>query len=143
IIFPMEPRYFTIRLFFVMLMVFYSCGDYLDVEPKGYVLLNTTTDYNNWLNDVALMKGPSELNQLSDFIDAPFISMPPTQIYDRVYIWADQHAIDIQANAVVWGDHYSRINAFNTVINGIDRATGSQVEKNRLKAEALLGRAME
>src|SRR5690606_33361805 len=139
ILFPMEPRYLTIRLFLVMLMVFHSCGDYLEVEPKGYVLLNTTIDYHNWLNDVALMEGPSELNQLSDFIDTPFISMPPTQIYDRVYIWADQHAIDLQAKAVVWGEHYSRINAFNTDLNGIDRATTSQAENNRVKAEAVMG----
>jgi len=139
----MEPRYLTIRLFLVLLVLFCSCGDYLDVEPKGFVLLNTTTDYDNWMNDVALMEGPSELNQLGDFIDNPFISMPPTQIYDRVYIWADQYAIDLQAKAVIWEAHYSRINAFNTVINEIDGATGTQAEKRRLKAEALLGRAME
>ncbi|MBW8243666.1 RagB/SusD family nutrient uptake outer membrane protein [Muricauda oceani] len=139
----MEPRYFTARICFVLLMAFCSCGDYLDVEPKGYVLLNTTRDYHNWLNDVALMEGPSELNQLNDFIDNPSIAMPPTQIYDLVYIWANQYAIDIPAKAVIWEDHYNRINGFNTVINGVDGATGSPAEKNMLKAEALLGRALE
>ena len=60
-----------------------------------------------------------------------------------MYTWSPQYAFDINAPTVFWGDHYAKINSVNTVLVGIDEATGSAAQKRSLKAEALLGRDLE
>jgi hypothetical protein len=72
------------------------------------------------------------------------IALPPVQAHELIYTWASQFSTDLNASPAFWGEHYSRINHFNTVLVGIDDAIGGTlVQKKGLKAEALLGRALE
>ncbi|WEK37851.1 MAG: RagB/SusD family nutrient uptake outer membrane protein [Candidatus Pseudobacter hemicellulosilyticus] len=118
-----------------------GCDKYLDVTPKGYTLLKTVSHYDQWMNDPTLwLSFNSELNLLGDLVDLANIDVPPTAANDLLYLWTPQFAED----GSIWGKHYSIINYYNTVIAGVDDATGgTERQKANLKAEALLARAYE
>ncbi|MCK7556293.1 RagB/SusD family nutrient uptake outer membrane protein [Chitinophaga sedimenti] len=125
-----------------------GCDKYLDVTPKGKRLLSTVADYDQWLNDEALIYGPGipygTLNFLGDNVDVPNITNPPTLAAELVYTWGEQFSTDINVAPYFWGEHYSRINKYNTLLIGIDKAVaGTLSQKRSLRAEALLGRAWE
>lgn len=129
-------------------LVLAGCDKYLDVTPKGKKLLSTAADYDQWLNDELLARGSGEpfcwSNYFGDNADIASINTPPKLLQELIYTWAPQFSTDLNAATAFWGEHYARINQFNTVLLGIDdaiAATGSQ--KRSLKAEALLGRALE
>ncbi|BAV07079.1 SusD family protein [Filimonas lacunae] len=125
-----------------------GCDKYLDVQPKGKTLLTTVTNYDQWLNDPSLATGYSPstctANLLSDNYDYPGIATPAMQLGELVYTWAPQFSSDLTASPLFWAEHYAKINQYNTVLLGIDEATGgTSIQKNSLKGEALLGRALE
>lgn len=140
-------KYLFLKLM-VCLMVVSGCDKYLDITPKGKTLLSTIEDYDQWLNNDALAFGVGQptgiLNYLGDNVDLLNIANPPILTGELIYTWAPQFSFDINSAPVFWGDHYAKINLFNTVLVGIDEATGgSNIKKRSLKAEALLGRALE
>ena len=62
-------------LFFTIVLA--SCEKYLSVEPKGVRLLQTVTDYDQWLNSTELETCfPNEINILADNVDKPDILDP-------------------------------------------------------------------
>ena len=140
-------KYITLQLLLCCL-VFTGCDKYLDITPKGKRLLTTTADYDLWLNDESVVFGLSPVNNLLNFlgdnVDMVSITLPPAQEHELIYTWASQFSTDLNASPAFWGEHYSRINHFNTVLVGIDDAIGGTlVQKKALKAEALLGRSLE
>jgi hypothetical protein len=124
-----------------------ACNKYLEITPKGYTLLTTVTHYDQWLNDydaLGLSHAPLSLNLLGDNVDQSAIPVPATDVNDLIYTWAPQYATDQSTLPTFWGQHYSVISKYNTVLAGIDEATGgTNQQKASLKAEALLGRAFE
>lgn len=125
-----------------------ACDRYLDITPKGATLLTTTTDYDQWLNDPSLAEAVGapycDLNFLGDNIDIPNVPTPAIQPTHLVYTWAQQYSLVLNVSPAFWGYHYATINKYNTVLAGIDQATGGTNSQRRsLKAEALLGRAYE
>lgn len=139
-------KYLSLTLMLCSLVIT-GCDKYLDITPKGKRLLATTDDYDQWMNNPALVLGLSGTQDivvyLADNVDVVGITTPPTSAAELVYTWSPQYAFDITTPPLIWGDHYSRINLYNTVLVGIDDATGSAAQKRSLKAEALLGRDLE
>ncbi len=133
---------FVPALLFMLVLV--SCDNYLDIEPKGVQLLTKTEDYDQWLNSTEIQYSlPIELNYLVDNVDNLYISNPPESTTERIYTWQEQFSEELTAFPVIWVRHYNSIYHFNTVLQGIDDATGTEDEKNSLRAEALLGRAFD
>lgn len=123
-----------------------ACNKYLDVTPKGFTTLSTVNDYDQWLNDADKlgMSAMQELNLLGDNVDNVNIATPASSANDLIYTWAPQFTTDLKTAPMFWGNHYANINKYNTVLQGIDDATGGTEQTKRiLKAEALLGRAFE
>jgi hypothetical protein len=125
-----------------------GCDKYLDITPKGKTLLTTVTHYDQWLNDDALAQGfgpyYGNISFLQDNVDVVSITNPPATQAELMYTWAEQYSVDINIAPAFWGEHYGKINLFNTVLVGIDKATGgTEKQKKSIKAEALLGRALE
>lgn len=122
-----------------------SCNKYLDVQPKGVQLLETVNDYDKWLNNSTLeTSGSFYLNYLSDTRDVPDVTATLTSAIERVYTWQDQFALEVPGTATIWKDYYQSVYLFNTVIAGVEKATaGADSTRQKLKAEALLGRAYE
>jgi len=142
-----RSKYIVVHLLLAC-VVLSGCDKYLDITPKGKTLLTTTTHYDQWLNDEALAVGVAPptgvISYLNDNVDVLNISNPPTQAAELVYTWGEQFSVDINEPPLFWGDHYGKINLFNTVLVGIDNATGgTAAQRKTLKAEALLGRALE
>lgn len=143
----------NILYIFVLLLfccaVLAGCDRYLGIDPKGTQLLSTVADYDQWLNDdETLVYGVGQptgtLNYLADNVDVVNITNPPIQPLELVYTWAPQFSTVNNVAPLYWGEHYAKINHFNTVLAGIDGAIGgSNSQKRSLKAEALLGRALE
>ncbi len=128
--------------------IFWGCDKFLDVTPKGKTLLTTVSDYDQWLNDPMLCNGfgspTCTFNYLGDNVDIPSIQEPRTQVGEFIYTWAPQFSIDLNTSPIFWSEHYAKINNFNTVLLGIGDVTdGTESQRKSLKAEALLGRALE
>lgn len=143
----------NLKHIFIQLMLccllFTGCDKYLDIEPKGKTLLTTVTHYDQWLNNAQLGFGLSAatggyINYLSDNADYVPVATPPSVQVDFVYTWQPQFSVVLNDSPFLWGQHYANINLFNTVIVGIDKAIGgTEAQKRSLRAEALLGRALE
>jgi tetratricopeptide (TPR) repeat protein len=107
-------------------------------------LLKTVGDYDLWLNNVFSLEQaiPNELNLLADNVDDMNIKIPFTYRDSWVYTWQPQFTADLATAPIIWKDFYESIYYYNTVLKGIDEATGgSPQQRNSIKAEALLGRA--
>lgn len=141
----MKQKHIWLSIISGLLLVTASCNKYLDVQPKGEQLLLTVTDYDQWLNSSAVSAGmPTTLNNLADNVDAPNISVSSVVEQDLAYLWAPQLAPNVTSPASILPNHYTSIYYYNTVIQGIDAATGGTAnQRASLKAEALLGRAQE
>lgn len=144
----MKQYKYTFIQLILCCMVFAGCDKYLDVKPKGKTLLTTVSDYDQWLNDPSLGYGFSAptctFNYFADNLDAVNIPNPPTLPAEIMYTWGLQFSPDINVSPAFWGEHYAKINQFNTVLLGVGEATGgTESQKRSLKAEALLGRALE
>ncbi len=132
----------------VCCLVFTGCDKYLDITPKGKRLLSTVDDYEQWLNSESLVTGVGYpyaiINYMGDNVDVLNIKNPPVEEAERIYTWSTQFEMNLSKAPAFWGDHYAKINLFNTVLIGIDEATGgTAIKKRSLRAEALLGRALE
>src|ERR1700761_2468041 len=139
-------KYFKYALMLaICFLVATSCNKYLDIQPKGKTLLLTVTDYDQWLSSTDVEASePVELNQFGDNQDNITLTNPPTGTSVLAYLWYPQFSPDPTSSPVIWGPHYKSIYYFNTVLRGIDAATGGTAQqKASLKAEALLGRALE
>ncbi|SEA63577.1 RagB/SusD family nutrient uptake outer membrane protein [Pedobacter hartonius] len=128
--------------------VFPGCDKYLDIKPKGRTTLSTVTDYDQWLNDPYLGMGFGSpygwTNYFTDQVDFVNITTPPTTPTDLTYVWGLQFSSDLNSPPLLWSEHYAKINQYNSVLIGIDEATGgTESQKKSLKGEALLGRALE
>ncbi len=116
-----------------------SCDKYLDVKPKGKRLLETTADFDTWLNNsYSIANGiPNELNQLDDNLDIYNIKVPATTVNDWIYIWRKQYADESTPPPVIWKEFYESIYYFNTVLQGIDDASGGMPQqKKNLKSRS-------
>jgi tetratricopeptide (TPR) repeat protein len=136
----------ALPLIAILLLAAGACNKYLGVQPKGYTLLTSASDYDQWLNNVGLVSDPAvpDFNLLADNMDNPLIKPGTTAAADLIYLWSAQFELDVTVAPPIWTQHYASINYFNTVINGIGSATGGTVQQQRsLRAEALMGRAYE
>jgi starch-binding outer membrane protein, SusD/RagB family len=142
----MKQRHIGLSIISCLVLGVTSCNKYLDVKPKGVQLLVTVPDYDQWLNATQLVNSePTILNDFADNVDDPtIVPSNVTSADELAYTWAPQLTLTLTAAAVILPNHYQSIYYFNTVIQGIGAATGgTDQQKASLKAEALLGRALE
>ncbi|UMB59567.1 RagB/SusD family nutrient uptake outer membrane protein [Lutibacter sp. A80] len=135
----------TILIILVIFSMFIqtSCEDYLGIEPKGVRLLSTVNDYELWLeSDFLQTQVPFNLNYLSDTKDITSVTSEPSYGVQSLYTWQEQILEDPKASPLLWADLYKAIYYYNTVIMGIEDATGgTSQQKKSIEAEALMGRA--
>lgn len=134
-----------IYTFLISILFLISCDKYLDVQPKGVRLLETVRDYDEWLNNLDLETStPSSLNSLDDRKDNTTFTPLLTNVNDRIYAWQDQFVETVPGAAAIWTTLYKTIYLYNVVITNVEGIDdGTEQQRQRLKAEALLGRAFE
>lgn len=127
-----------------------SCSDFLNVKPKGKVIPETTEDYEYLLNYVQLHKTSDTYpNYMTDDIFVPEkdnitggfknLSVPLQNLYTFNKVTFGESEDD-----KLWGFSYNRIYTYNVIIEDImGTSEGTEAKKKELKAESLVGRAIE
>ena len=131
-----------------------SCDDWLDNKPKGYTIPETYADYEK------LMSNQYLINVLDPYLvyftdDPMMVEKGETTVEWFEYISKKDHERNIFSfqpgqvytpgnSDAIWEDAYSNIFSYNAIINNVlSSVGGSDADKRRLQAEALVGRAFE
>lgn len=122
-----------------------SCDSYLDIEPKGQALLNTTEDYLGLLEDVSpnydisdswYMCNEASWRQLEELKSYTYPMKSVGYFWDESFDRAN-YTIDSD----LYNECYNRITKYNALIDGINDAKGSDEDKQLGMAQAKLMRA--
>lgn len=135
-----------IKLLFIavfLLVGLSSCKKFLDAQPeKGKVLPKTLSDYEQFLNDI-LLSQPAYVHPefMGDDLLFNIFTNPFTNRTSKSYTWQTNLLLETEDDNE-WNTPYSYIYACNLVLDNLATATnGTDSERNRLKAEALVQRA--
>lgn len=143
-------KYITILLLLIFCSLT-SCEDFLGSKPKRQVVPTTTRDYETLLNNSTSLETISVENCfLTDDVfipdEDPVFNLS-IQTLRRNYIKfykIEEELFNLGENDDHWKNCYSPIYTFNTIINEVlDSKDGSETEKNKIYAEALLSRAFQ
>ena len=140
---------FSLYIIASLVILLAGCSKFLDLKPKDKFIPVTVADYENMLNSGTIVNfGDYFWDLLSD--DAFLPEGQPGNLYSKQQLWGrktytfNNSPYDQGSNDYQWSEGYKRIFYFNTVINNIMDATeGTDDNKKSVRAEALLGRAME
>lgn len=123
-----------------------ACENFLDVDPKGYTIPKTVTDYERMLLNPMFNAngGLDDIVLLTDESINPSYTVNTASALQNIYCWKEVIDMDINSEPRFWGKLYNRIYTVNVVINEIADATGgSDSQKKQIKAEALFLRAYQ
>ena len=129
-----------------------GCNDYLDIKPKGEKIPTTVSDYETLLNYESVQKvSDTYPAYLTDDVFLPDVAegtaTPGLNSVDQsirnLYLFKKEVFGDAQDDGF-WFASYNRIYYYNTVIDNIMTADGSdEQQKLSIRAEALISRALE
>lgn len=127
----------------LIIAVFTSCDDYLEVTPKGEIIPETLEDYELMLNSNAM-------TNLSDpfyeyFSDDIYMEIGSDEISPEAnaYFWRIDLDENSDDNSTIWLSTYQSQYYANTIINNVMESTaGSESDKRGVLAEAMTIRAM-
>lgn len=129
-----------------------GCNDYLDIKPKGEKIPKTVTDYETLLNYESVQKvSDTYPTYLTDDVYLPDVAQGTTtpglnsvdQSILNLYLFKKDVFGEAQDDGF-WFASYNRIYYYNTVIDNIMNADGSdEQQKLSIRAEALISRALE
>ena len=129
-----------------------SCNDFLDIKPKGEKIPTTVSDYETLLNYESVQKvSDTYPAYLTDDVFLPDVAegtaTPGLNSVDQsirnLYLFKKEVFGDAQDDGF-WFASYNRIYYYNTVIDNIMNADGSdEQQKLSIRAEALISRALE
>lgn len=145
-------RYSSILTLFAALVLFASCDDYLDIQPKGELIPKTATDYEGMLNYAQLLKASASYPiYMTDDAYVPDVAENDYAVGMNTLDSPTKNVYTFQSNIFgdseddeLWFDSYNRIYYYNVIIQNIMGATeATEAKKRSIKAEALVGRAFE
>ena len=129
-----------------------GCNDYLDIKPKGEKIPTTVSDYETLLNYESVQKvSDTYPAYLTDDVFLPDVAegtaTPGLNSVDQsirnLYLFKKEVFGDAQDDGF-WFASYNRIYYYNTVVDNIMNADGSdEQQKLSIRAEALISRALE
>lgn len=131
-------------------LLFVSCNDYLDIEPKDKVIPGTVQDYDYlvasftdlYLENELFLSADDFITDLSNLGD---INRPNNTMF-LMYSFSDGRFSNPDIGTETWNTPYKNIYVYNKVINEIDKASvivGYKASDIKIiKAEAKYGRAM-
>ncbi|WP_311436318.1 RagB/SusD family nutrient uptake outer membrane protein [Hoylesella timonensis] len=129
-----------------------GCNDFLDIKPKGEKIPTTVSDYETLLNYESVQKVSDTYSAyLTDDVFLPDVAegtaTPGLNSVDQsirnLYLFKKEVFGDAQDDGF-WFASYNRIYYYNTVIDNIMNADGSdEQQKLSIRAEALISRALE
>ena len=131
----------------IMALVFTSCDEYLDIEPKGQVILKNVEEYKGILNDAKFLHGDYFMNVTvatdefwpfneQDIIDNKDIVTTANFLWDES---ADR--VSNTFSDLFYDKSYERISRYNIILQEVLDAEGSTEEKKEVYAMAKILRA--
>ena len=139
------PQFHTIRIAFLLFfgLILISCKkDFLDIDPKGYLIANQVSHYDAMLNDGAIVGQIPHIlmsDELAGFGSDFYGSTLPFD--QNAFKWADDIYL-ISNERSEFAILSEQLYIYNKVINEvIDAEGGSDQQKRSLRAEALASRA--
>ncbi len=130
-----------------------SCDNYLDIKPKGELIAETATDYEQLLNHYGILKTSAGYpSYLTDDVYIPdnrssngFVGFDAI-IYEgekNLYSFASA-GFGSGEDDQLWLGSYKNIATYNVIVENIlDATQASLEEKQSIRAEALVGRSLE
>jgi len=138
----MKNRYSIIL--FALAITLASCRKYVEIDPLSTRTLKYTSDFRNTMNNNAVLEGTYSYPILSgDDIEITDATRQNTlgDILGNVYTWAPKYTSESQSDAD-WDKLYKTIYVCNQVLDGVlTSQNGTEAEKQRIYAEALVHRA--
>ena len=129
-----------------------GCNDFLDIKPKGEKIPKTVTDFETLLNDESVQKiSDTYPAYLTDDVYLPDVAQgtatPGLNSVDQsirnLYLFKKEVFGEAQDDGF-WFASYNRIYYYNTVIDNIMGAEGTNEQQKRsIQAEAMISRALE
>jgi len=138
----------------ITIFVFSSCDDFLDIEPKGFVVPSEVRDFDLMLNG-----GNYTMHTTTDedvlFLTADDFQSTTDQLGNlenpqnkklKLYTWTENLFLGTQEQPA-WNMPYENIFTYNTILEGLEGIALENEEDvedvNRIVAEAKVGRAYE
>lgn len=150
-------KVFGLGLFTSLVLSLGACGDFLKEESRDEVIPKTVTDFKELLMGSGYMRNeePSnfiyfldddvEFNMLSETFPGSneAQSYMPTFTWQPFFVDRNGVGVDIATSpgSTAYARYYNWIMGCNAVLDNIDKAIGTDQERNRVKAEALAVRA--
>lgn len=132
-------------IFILLALTFQGCRKYVEIEQPGVRTFKYTRDYRYIMDNNGELEGSYGYPIISG--DDTEITDPTRQnnigdILANVYTWKEKHLSEIQGD-VDWERLYKIIYTCNEVLGGVmDSQEGTDVEKKKIYAEALVQRAI-
>ncbi|SDG30883.1 SusD family protein [Pedobacter terrae] len=138
----MKNRYSIIL--FALAITLASCRKYVEIDQLSVRTLKYTSDYRNTMNNNGVLEGTYSYPILSgDDIDISDATRQNSlgDILGNVYTWAPKYTSESQSDSD-WDKLYRTIYVCNQVLDGVlTSQDGTEAEKQRIYAEALVHRA--
>ncbi len=133
----------------IILLTLSSCSlfdDYLDVVPKGELVLENVQDYADMLNlETYTVYSAGSIDGLTDetWVNPEFMLQSTALNYSKInYLYLNDpvkyNRIDYMVGTGDYVSHYNAIARYNIILTYIDEAKGDAELKERTKAEAKL-----
>lgn len=122
-----------------------SCDSYLDVEPKGRTLLESTEDYLGLLEEISPNYDHSYSQNVCN--EASWYKVEELKNYTHplrsaCFLWDESYdRAAISINDYLYNSCYSRIMNYNVIVSNIDKAKGPDEDKILAMAQAKIMRA--
>lgn len=138
-----------IYLYILILAIFTSCSDWLEIKPKGKIIPVKVEDYRLLLDQT--QRGEFSSGFIQSYGNVLYSSddiVIRDYVYNKnyglssqsTYTWADKYYLDDQEDDV-WASLYSQIYVANVVISEVLNTKGNEQEKKQLYGEAKIQRA--
>ncbi|MFD2556689.1 RagB/SusD family nutrient uptake outer membrane protein [Sphingobacterium tabacisoli] len=140
-------KYILISSFIALTLFQTSCKkDFLEIEPKGYLIAKSTKDYEQILNAIYLQSSFTASGYLGDEVAAQQTYFNGTGLrMQRLFRYEDRVYQPDELPEEVTGaySYIQRQYLFNKIINEVmDSQGGSEAQKSAILAEAKVGRAI-
>ncbi|WP_431294486.1 RagB/SusD family nutrient uptake outer membrane protein [Pedobacter sp. P26] len=138
----MKNKYSMILL--TLAITLSSCRKYVEIDQLSVRTLKYTSDFRNTLNNNNVLEGTYSYPILSgDDTEITDVTRQNSlnDILSNVYTWAPKYTSESQSDSD-WDKQYKTIYVCNEVLQGVlTSLDGTEVEKKRIYAEALVHRA--
>lgn len=146
----MKKKIYKLTTTLCVLFVLSSCNDFLERSAQDLIIPSTVAQYKELLQGEGYFKDFNNktyfLNYMTDdmeYIDYQVEGLytnSDVEIYNYIYCWMKEIENDSFTDGLyAW--LYSQVLVANTCLDGLDKAKGTEDEKNVLKGQSLFQRA--